>query len=61
MKDAAEMVVLVPGDGSVLAYTQQHTGLDSCHGGKGAAGSFESIASLTGLHLLLCVGQRLQK
>lgn len=61
MKDVAEMVLLVPGDGSVLAYTQQHTGLDCSHGGKGAAESFESIASLTGLHLLVCVCWRLQR
>lgn len=51
----------VLGDGSVLAYTQQHTGLDCRREGEGAAVSFESIASLTGLHLLMCVGWRLQK
>lgn len=28
---------------------------------EGAGGSFESAASLTGLHLLMCEGQRLQK
>lgn len=43
---AAEMMLSVPGDECVLGCTQQHTGLDSCHGVKVLLGALRVLLLL---------------